>query len=80
MYFSLSHWFRRWPLLARLLGGECHGNLQEAGPAATSWWFRVYFLKESITWLEENLVVSNEALKYVAIVFFLNLPWLSSDC
>lgn len=47
LYFSLREWFGGRPLLARPLGGERHGNLQDVGPAATSWRFTVYFLKEN---------------------------------
>ncbi len=66
--FTLRERFRRRPLLARLLGGECHGNLQDVGPAASSRSFRVYLLKEKYSlWLEKTL--SDEVLKYIVIAF-----------
>lgn len=44
--FTLREWFRCRSLLAHLLGGKRHGNLQYVGPAAISCWRAVYFLKE----------------------------------
>lgn len=59
-YSRLRKRLRGRPLLARLLGGERHRDLQAVGPAATPRRIRVYFLKtKTHSRLEETFIVSD---------------------
>lgn len=79
-YSRLRKRLRGRPLLARLLGGERHRDLQAVGPAATPRRIRVYFLKtKTHSRLEETFIVSDPSSE-ICWNSPENLPWLSSDC